>query len=312
MSGEIEVNPLVDSLVAARSVPAVQKAELASLRSKFPDRVVFVFEGIDDKTVYREWVRRANPDLVFEPFLCGNKNFVLQLMDIVERDRSGVGHDIYFFVDKDFDGLRGRTRTSSVFVTEAYSIENYLVGGAVLEELLVVNFHCHAQPEIRERILEKFDRVYDKFLNETRDLNWRIFLQRKCEIHRVEKLPSRIGQIATVSLDDSTKTPIAVDKLVILQRDPVDDELDRWRPEFDELEPRKHYRGKFALLFFKRWLELLVVERNAAPSTWFGELANDGLTPHGYFGVEVLASRSRLPEGLADFLGNINTPGRAH
>jgi len=125
-------------------------------------------------------------------------------------------------------------------------------------------------------------------------------------------LPERIGQIAAVSLDDVSLVDTSVDELVVLQREASEVESDHWSAEFRHLDPRAHYRGKFALMFFKRWLGLLVEERTVQGSTWFGDLGGDGMKPRGYFEAEVLATKSRLPDGLEDFLSGVPTPISVH
>jgi hypothetical protein len=106
---------------------------------------------------------------------------------------------VYFFIDKDFDGLKGYDKGPDVYVTETYSFENALVTSEVLREILTVDMHCHSAPQIRDAVVEKFEEVYSSFLDVTRAHNHRIYLARRLGIDS-KPLPDKLNRLATVSL----------------------------------------------------------------------------------------------------------------
>ena len=84
------------------------------------------------------------------------------------RNANGV----FYFIDHDFDGARGQDIDETIFVTDRYSVENYLVSREVLEELLKDEFHLDGLPEVRRRVVALFNTTYDLFVAVTRQLNF--------------------------------------------------------------------------------------------------------------------------------------------
>lgn len=294
-------DPYVEEVRKAREAPAVLKLKLMSLRCTAPDVCVFAFEGVEDKVVYFHWIQRIDQDLVYEPFVCGGKEKLLQFMEMLDRDRSGLSRRVFFFVDRDFDDLRGRKPTESIFMTPTYSFENALVDEGVLDEVLKNELHCHAEPIIRQRALGIFRKRYEEFLAISRETNLRLFIARRCSIPLGGDLPTRINLIAEISLIKVEIGKASINEQVVLTREPTLEEVAKCQEEFVVLQPEGRYRGKFAYMFFNRLLSLLVQDRKSNPSTLFPELANDGykaLIPT----LDSLAARSKLPEGLEAFI----------
>jgi hypothetical protein len=127
--------------------------------------MVFAFEGDDDKIVYGQWIRRLFPRLHYEPFPCGGKKGVKALKNSLHKDLTGQERNVLFFVDRDYDDLAGFESQSGVFMTDAYSVENYLVTPRVVGELLRDEFPCHARPDLRQKIARIFVDDYAKFLS---------------------------------------------------------------------------------------------------------------------------------------------------
>lgn len=300
-------DPYLEEVRAARDAAAVLKIDLAHLRARFPDVLIFAFEGIDDKSVYAHWIRNIDANLYYESFVCSNKSRLLKLLDVVRRDQTNIGENIYFFVDRDFDDLQERETSEMIFLTERYSIENYIVTRGVLEAVLRDELHCHGAPEVRGKIQELFQSVYSDFVKATTKLNFRIFLARKCHIRQIRDLPDRVNKIASVSIDGVVFTAALLEEIVALQREPTHEEIGLYNAEFSSLEPFARYRGKFALLFFQKWLSLLMEERNRPESQIFIGLAQGNLVARGPFSLGALASKSDPPQELYSFLARFST-----
>lgn len=159
-----EDSPYLQRLRSSRNSPAVLKAKLIAFRSSEPNVIIIAIEGDDDKIIYAQWIARVRGDLVYEPFPCRGKKSVLDLKAVVERDLGNLDKNLYFFVDRDFDDLAGHKPSEALFLTDMYSVENYLVSRDVLESILKNEFHCHGRPDIRRTIIEMFDEDYSKFL----------------------------------------------------------------------------------------------------------------------------------------------------
>lgn len=294
----------------ARDSAAVFKLKLVSLRSSDPTVVVFVFEGVDDKKVYFHWVRRVNADLSYDSLICGGKGTLLKFLSSLRRDRGSARHGVYFFMDRDFDDWRGEQPGPEIFMTQTYSFENVLVGENVLEELLKGELHCHAEPESRTKVIGVFSAQYDAFLACTREVNFRLFVARKLGIE-VSSLPEKINLLATVALDSVAPSENALVNLVCLTQEPTDAQSEALRGEFDALHPRNRFRGKFALLFFSRWLRMLIADRNSAESKYFAELRGGEFKAGGEVTLDSLAARADLPEGFAAFIAGVVPPPAA-
>lgn len=305
---ELELQKADESMIRelrdAREVPAVMKLKLVTLRSN-SSICVFAFEGPEDKVVYFHWVKRAAPEFVYEPFLCNGKEKVLQLREMLERDQNGLSKDVYFFIDRDYDDLRGQAPSDTLFMTDAYSFENYLVSEGVLEELLKNELHCHAEPICRGNVIDLFRRQYEKFLTLTRAVNFRIFIARRCKIERLRELPDRINALARIALNDVDAPAEPLEPKVLLQREPTPIEIAALEAEFNALNPAMRYRGKFALMFFRTWLQHLIDDRNHESSILFGQLSEDALRARGPISLDSMAARSAMPKGLHEFIGVI-------
>ncbi len=294
-----------DNLMDALNSSAVLKTKLAMIRSSSKEKI-FAYEGIDDTILYYHWLKRLRADIQYEPFVCDNKVQVLKLMDLLARDLTGLGEEVYFFIDRDFDDTCGRPPHARLFMTDAYAVENYIVSSEVLEDLLKIEFHCHGAPDLRCALLQQFEEIYDKFLNETAPINFRIFLARKCRIGENGRLPRKISSIAQVKLQEVIVATGTMEEIVPLKREPTQEEIGHYRGEFTELNPRVRFRGKFALMFFQKWLSLLVEERNSPAPGYFDALPQRELPAKGPFTLEYLAAKCPPPAELAAFLATIH------
>lgn len=300
-------DPLINSLRAARQRPAVLKVKLASVRSSNPGCLVFAFEGDLDKGAYFQWARRLRSDLVYEPFPCGGKRHVLEFREMLKRDRGGLATRVYFFIDRDFDEFRGfDPDPATTFATDQYSIENYLVTREVLEELLKDEFHCHAEPEVRNACLAVFDARLAEFLRATEAINLRLFIARKSGFELKKNLPTRINNVAQVALDAVNSVAIGPEQIVVFDEQVSVERFDALKGEFATLDPQKRYRGKFNLLFFMKWLELLAADRASQNSTHFSTLGNSKGVNSGGITIGMLASKSEAPIGLKEFLHTVH------
>ncbi len=293
---------LIESMRHAREVPAVMKSRLAALRAVDPDVCVIAFEGIDDKTVYYHWIKQIVPAFVYEPFVCKGKTKVLQLKKMLEQDLGGLSNGVLYVIDRDFDDLCGHQSAEELFMTQTYSFENYLVNESVLDELLKNELHCHAEPTCRANVRQLFRTQYTDFLSVTKDLNFRVFVAKKCRIQREKDLPKTLSRVAAVSLSSVTPAQDPVCEQVVLAREPTAEEYAALNVEFVNLNPADRYRGKFALMFFCHWLGLLAKDRNHASSELFDGLDCDGLVARQQFTLDSLAARAPHPPGLREFV----------
>lgn len=290
---------------ASRDRPAVLKTSLTILRSSLPTALIFVFEGIDDKSIYYSWLSRINPALSYEPFPCNGKAQVLTLVEMLERDLNGLINGVYVFVDRDFDDLRGRHPSSIIFMTDRYSVENYLVSEDVLDEVLKNEFHCHARPALRAPLLQLFGSLYTDFLSQTREANRRLFIARRLCIKLLAPLPEKVSRIAKIGVNKISPGDSALELIVRMEREPDESEVAELILEFNALGPRSRFRGKFALMFFFAWLNSLSEDRNSLTTQFFIDVGNNNKVNCSAITLGGLAAKSQLPVGLPEFVKNI-------
>ena len=295
---------IVQKMRAARNSPAVHKFTLATIRAYNSQCLIFVCEGVDDKKVYFHWLRYLNPLLGYEFQVCNGKEYLLEFRKMLHRDTSGLREKVYFFVDRDFDDLRGHPPGPDIYVSDSYSFENWIVTREVLNSILCVELHCHGEHLAREKVLATFDQIYASFLNITRPHNERIFLARQLGI-KIRHLPTRLGKLAQITLTDVKPPQEGAITVINLEREPSQEENDLKRGEFDELDPQRRYRGKFALLFFLRWIELLGNDRNAKDSVLFGMAHKSTANANGQLSLDSVAAKSLPPPLFMRFMESI-------
>lgn len=295
-------DPYLERMKAARNAPSVLKLQLATIRSDLPNVIVFAVEGDDDKIIYFQWISRVRPGLTHEYLVCRNKLSVLMLSESLTRDRTTLARNVYFFIDRDFDDMAGFPEMPSLFMTDRYSVENYLVDNDVLDAVLKVEFHCQLKPHIRAAICHLFQQVRTRFLEITREHNLRVFVAKKSGIPFSRTLPNKINPLAIVELQSVDRASEDPDQVIVLEREPTSEEWSRWAPMFDQLSPKDRYRGKFLIAFFRRWLEKLYEEyKSTNASTVFLDLDRKSNARFAELVLGTFASRSSMPVGLAEF-----------
>jgi hypothetical protein len=299
------VDPVIERLINSRDNPAVLKMGLIQMRGRCPKIPIFAVEGETDKSVYSHWVRRFRPHLRYEYFVCKNKHQVLMLHGSIQRDRTGLQKNVFFFIDRDFDDLAGVDHSEAIFMTDKYSIENYLVCEVVLDDILKIELSCNGYPELRTKLAVLFNNTYAQFLNVTSSFNFRLFTAKRFAIPRTGAFPERINQIAVISLEEVKPQIRPTEQVIELEREPTEQEIEVCECEFAELVPFDRYRGKFALLFFKRWLDLLIDDYSAKTSVHFNQVEELTRARREEIVFNSLAARSPTPIGLQEFLSSI-------
>lgn len=290
----------LETMRHARNSDAVVKLELIDLRGDIPTGTILVFEGDDDKIVYFQWIRRIDSSFVYEPLPVRGKKRVLQLRDAALRDLNGLANNVYFFVDRDYDDLGGHSEHENTFVTDAYSVENYLVSTEVLRDFLTNEFHCHGRPSVKAAIIEVFDRVHAQFIEVTSEQNFRIFAGRRLNI-RIEPIPEKLNAVAKVNLV-SVEAKNNPENIIRLEREPTAEECADLRIEFDGFDCKLRFRGKFMIKFFERWLLELAKDYSSEETVFFHELDRVSNAKVSEITLGTMASRSRMPSGLEQFV----------
>jgi hypothetical protein len=298
------VDPAVERLSKSRERDAVLKLRIAQIRGGNRDIAIFAFEGADDKIVFSRWIERARPGLVYEPFVGDGKRTIRALKAVLARDLGNLADNVFFFVDRDYDDLSGFHDEDNVFMTETYSIENYLVSRDLVESILRDEFPCHESPAVRTTIATAFAASYEQFLRASSATNLRLFIARRIGI---ECAPIRVkaAQLADIEIDHSTDKGADPSELIMLVREPTEEEVEALKPEFADLDSEQRYRGKFAWSFFKTWLDKLHQDYTKG-GAWFPGVDRTTKARISEITFGSLASKSALPLGLDAFLAAVH------
>lgn len=280
--------------------PAVLKMKLIKLKSKIPNTIVLAFEGVEDKAAYYHWMRQLTDRLEYIPFICGGKRKSLNFLNSLNKDVNGLGDNVYFFIDKDFDGCSAIT--DKIYMTNTYSFENFLASPEVLREILKNDFHCHDRPDIIGHVEALYFQFEEEFFNVVREINFILFIAAMFGIRRIGKLPERMGALAAIEINGVQSKICDVYKLAKLERNPTEEEKQSKLSDFEKLNPKDSYRGKFNLMFFKKFIEVIYLEIKNPTKDIFKDVLHEDLTPTLNLTVDSIASRSRAPKCLSEFV----------
>ncbi|HEY6284112.1 MAG TPA: DUF4435 domain-containing protein, partial [Ktedonobacteraceae bacterium] len=149
---------------------------------KFPRDVHAFFEGQDDVSFSTNFLRgfASNPKSI-HPYRCGNKRGVYEahskVKNIWQQGR------VLFFVDKDLSDILNEDWecASNIYVTDYYSIENYLVSEDTLFRVWTELFHfMNVTLDFSEIHLEKFREELERFYQFVLPITaWIVYLRRK-------------------------------------------------------------------------------------------------------------------------------------
>ena len=224
----------------------------------------------------------------------------------VQPHQNYLQSGIYYFLDRDFDDLKGFAPGPEVFLTEMYSVENYLVSERVLESILTDEFKCAG--EKIESALSLFRTIMKSFCEAMLPGNRRIFYARRLSIGLTGSgIENGVTKYVATELELVRAIASSEDLgvLIPLKREPDTEETRKIDFEFDELDPPSRHRGKFILAFFLKWLDLLAEERTFVRKGIFSSPRRVHFSAQ-QLSMRSLATRSEVPSGLKEFLRQVS------
>lgn len=115
------------------------KVRLSSVYSN--SKSVFFFESADDIETYSIWIRNIQSQIDYYPFPMKGKDKCLKLYEYFKSQDDYKKS--YFFIDHDFDGSKNYEIRNNLFITDRYSIENYLFDPEIIIPYLQAEFKCY-------------------------------------------------------------------------------------------------------------------------------------------------------------------------
>ncbi|SDE24624.1 Protein of unknown function [Pseudomonas guariconensis] len=298
----------LNSMRAARSTASVALIRYATVRGKNPDRLICVFEGLEDQPYYETAFHRTLGHADFAPLIAKGKDQVLELRSILQKQEP-FDQSIRFFVDRDFDYLKEHNGGDDIYVTEGYSIENHLVSKSILLSLLGSEYKCTADGDFEA--LEKSDKLFDELLESffriMRPVNLAIYHARKNGL-KLKNIEDRVTEYISLSLTEVVKTENDIFQLIGW---PEGESQDTSSAEetFSNIDPLMGWRGKFIFALFIKMLHLLKNDRTSERPNIFQKKTGVRFDPSGEV-VRSFASIAAIPQSLSHFIHSCGLPTR--
>lgn len=293
------------------SVVLIKYNQKRSMREK---DIFLAVEGGEDISFYDTVINRIplQEVLPYYFFVCDGKDRVLELYDVLKNNIESSSAMVAFIVDHDFDGLKGRDPHEMLYVTKAYSIENYLVSRTVVEKILNAELKCHNSDDDISAGLACFDRFCENYQNSFYLINKSIYISRTSNSFKVNTQKSIENNVKldlrhldfnindAQSCRDFLTAEIATGDLKSL--------LDSKNDDFDRLDPIFSWRGKYVFHSFIRFLKLLVEDRGRRKDREvFSTRAGVNFSPDEG-SIRLLASVIDIPKCMKEFFETILGP----
>lgn len=131
---------LLDTLDEKILTPAATYIKILSQYKTHDNTIFCLVEGVEDISFYRPFMEIYKDNVPIKYIACYGKQNVIDNYNDIDwnfYDKKRV----LFFIDKDFDDYieKELLKDDNVFVTDCYSIENYLVDEVILEKFIIDN-----------------------------------------------------------------------------------------------------------------------------------------------------------------------------
>jgi len=245
---------------------------LRNLKSQANNDIHAFFEGRDDRSFYMNFVYRFSNNQDVYTYLCQNKKGVYETYG--KTLKSHYRAITLFFVDKDHSDILAEKweQSSNIYVTDLYSIENYLVSAYMLERVWRELFRFSGIMEFNSRHRAKFDEELKRFYQFTTPLMaWVICLKRQGKSPVINNISiSRFFNITKeLTLEwknEVQQTSKSISLLETLCREKTPEEgfaiKSMVERELLVFHPKSYIRGKLELQFFVKFVNTLVDSLN--------------------------------------------------
>lgn len=294
------MSKLLDKMQRSTKEPVVILHRITTLRSKYPETNIFVFEGNDDVLYYDVILKNIDSSKEYTPICGKGKDQLLGARDLCYDNGS---KKIYFFIDKDFDGFKKYKETENVYCTENYSIENNIVSIDSFKSLLNNEFGLVKTEEDFSDFSEKLINLINDFNEKMKETNLAIFYLRKKDI-KSGSIENNISKYINITLEGVSITDNDIYDLVSFPNDVDKSKIYTLIDDFEKLDPIKEWRGKFIIGFFKEVLKLLKRDRTSNAPKFFREKYGMDFNVDSNI-IRILSSISKPHESLVEFIARV-------
>jgi len=265
------------------------------------------FEGKTDESFYGTFIRRIKPaEWKLKTYVCGNKDSVYYHFEKLSSKHK-KHQPLLFFVDKDIEDIIPfpRPDDESIYVTDYYSVENYIVTGEAIEQVWSEIFRQSSGTPESDKLVQTFATA----LNEMHDvllgiMSW-VLLHRREEarpnldcIHTGDyfkindefEVSRALNQEETIELlDKQTK---------IMTSEKQKKKIGQCKTELLAYQAKEVIRGHNEIDFFITFIKKL---KNVAAKESGNKIkANIEITKANI--IDIMGPRVAIPGGLEEFL----------
>lgn len=276
---------------------------------KAPEDVHIFFEGNDDPSFYLSFIHRYLPaSKNLQIYRCGNKSTLYKTHGRIKKSKNNVFLTL-FFTDKDYSDLLDENypNEDNIYVTDFYSIENYLVDTYMLSRILVDLCHLNLKKIGFNKIERKFQAEINNFYSVFRDISvWFVTLRS----HGIrpnhnnldyKKICRFTKNIRFVQHDKKNIIHNLQTMCGVLTPGNYDLSKIKYEKVLNTLEPKKYIRGKYELWFFIEFFRHLLKNFEDSVLEKQEKIKINTQITHSN-AVEILGPRAKIPPSLNKFL----------
>lgn len=300
----------LDELRSSRETPTTAYHLFLLNHPKGTGAVHAFFEGNDDSSFYLNFLNHYTEDR-YQLFIykCGNKKSVYETYEKIYA-HGFPEFILLFFVDKDlYNFLDIKTPVSdNIFVTDYYSIENYLVNDYSLQRIWFDILHLPNQDGQFEIVRAKFIAELRKFYEIFQPIMCWIIYTMRCNL---KPNFNNINVTKLLIFDDQLELNILPDNILaelekccgINTPENFENEVGEIKREIEKHDPKMYVRGKFELWFLVKFVEKLIpIIRNCYQNE--GEKIKVVTVITEENAIEILGPRIPIPQTLSSFLSS--------
>lgn len=295
---------LVDSLRASRQIAPVKLMEFIFSYRHCKDALFCFVEGEDSK-FYGSRVQRCCDYFNIQFINSGGKKEVLRLFRIISSIIQYNDAHILYFIDRDFDPPVGR---QEIYETPCYSIENLYTSKTVFSRIIKSEFGLVEIDEDYEKCIELFQARQSEFHQSILLLNAWIACQRAITNNgipsRLDLANFNVKKYLDISLDKviSKYTMQDIERIFPEAVKISEIDLESKIMELEQVDKQKAFRGKFEIVFFKLFLDLLKTDRCSKDPKFFSSRYKVKLALTGTNLISELSGYAENPECLGIYV----------
>lgn len=236
-----------------------------NINFKNRDLIYCFVEGDEDRVFYHNKLQYFNENSKLKFIVSKGKRNVIRYNEIITEKEKWKYFKSMFFVDRDYDSYK---EIGTVFITDAYSIENYFVSCNVLEKILEYDFGIDDDRIIFEisKMFRKTQKDYHKLLLE---INSFLKLQQIKEEEKKEKKRLNIDKLKLNEMLEINLDGIVIKKNLEEGINMLSDYYDYSDIEFKEIlnsfDSNRYiydFRGKYEIYFIEKYISEILEEIN--------------------------------------------------